>query len=86
MRGCCTVTRSRDVSIQYNACHLAPSWKEAPLLLLLTFLSCQVNLRDPIDPPLVNNPGSITPQLEARLRELVANPRDESLKDKEMAN
>ncbi|KAK7745441.1 hypothetical protein SLS53_002939 [Cytospora paraplurivora] len=32
----------------------------------------RLNLRDPLDPPLVNNPPSISPQFEARLRELVA--------------
>jgi hypothetical protein len=39
-----------------------------------------------MDPPLVNNPPSITPQLEARLRELVVNLGGQSAKDKDMAN
>lgn len=48
--------------------------------------SAKVSLRDPMNPPLVNNPASVTPQLEARLRELVANPGGQSAKDREMAN
>ncbi|KUI66634.1 hypothetical protein VM1G_01546 [Cytospora mali] len=42
----------------------------------------RLNLRDPMDPPLVNNPPSMTPQFEARLRELVASPREQNAKDK----
>ncbi|ROW11153.1 hypothetical protein VMCG_01546 [Cytospora schulzeri] len=55
---------------------------EARLLHRDTFK--RLNLRDPMDPPLVNNPPSITPQLEARLRELVASPGAQGAKDREM--
>lgn len=56
------------------------------LLLIMSRRLPKVNLRDPMDPPLVNDPPSITPQLEVRLRELVRKPRDLGGKDKEMAN
>lgn len=82
-----TATAVADPPINWlNNSKWTEEYKAADARLLHRDAFKRLNLRDPMDPPLVNNPPSITPQLEARLRELVVNLGGQSVKDKDMAN